>query len=172
MNRLYQTLCCIISCLILSPSSWAGETRSAIEGQAPPAASIEGLSWLAGEWIGEGIGGAEAREAYSAPTGGAIIGHFVQTDDKGGVQFYELMQIAPMQDSLILRIKHFTSELTGWEEKAEVVEFPLVAHEGDSWYFDGLTIRRDGTDGLVSAVSASMKDGSSKELVFRYKRAE
>ena len=72
--------------------------------------------------------------------------------------------------SLEYRLKHFNADLTGWEEKAEVRSFPLVAREGDAWYFDGLTVRRDGADGLIGAVNARFKDGTQKEFVLRYKR--
>lgn len=40
-----------------------------------------------------------------------------------------------------------------------------------AWYFDGLTIRRDGADGLVSAVMVRSSDGAEREYVFGYRRA-
>jgi hypothetical protein len=86
------------------------------------------------------------------------------------VWFYEILSIAEVGGSLEYRLKHFNADLTGWEEKAEVRRFPLVAIENDAWYFDGLTIRRDGPDGMVGAVKVETKDGSRKEYVFRYKR--
>lgn len=160
----------ILSSLALAtPALAAPETRTAIPGQPAPPAQLADLAWLAGEWVGTGISG-EARESYSPPTGGAIVGHFIQTDGKGGSSFYEIVQIAPKDGSLVYRIKHFHPDLTGWEEKKDVQEFGLVAREGDAWYFDGFTLRRDGAE-MVSAVLVKMKDGTTKEYVFRYKRA-
>jgi hypothetical protein len=153
--------------LWMSPLA-AQQTRSAAAGAKPPPAKAPDLAWLAGTWEGEGISGA-AREVYFPPAAGQVAGHFTQMrgDD---VWFYEILSIAEVGGSLEYRLKHFNADLTGWEEKAEVRRFPLVAIENDAWYFDGLTIRRDGPDGMVGAVKVETKDGSRKEYVFRYKR--
>ena len=147
----------------------SAETRAAPEGHIPPPATVAQLDWLAGIWAGEGIGGAPATEVYSPPGAGSLAGHFVQQDGKGGVEFFEIMQIAEVDGSLVYRLKHFTGELVGWEEKAELVDFPLVAIEHQAAYFDGLTLRLEG-DTLVSAVLVGQADGSVKEYVFRYRR--
>ena len=81
------------------------------------------------------------------------------------------MQIAEVDGSLVYRLKHFSGELTGWEEKDELVSFPLVAIEENAVWFDGLTVRREG-DTLISAVLVGQSDGSTRELVFRYRRAD
>ena len=140
-------------------------------GGTSPAASIDGLAWLEGIWAGDGITGKPATEVYSAPQGGQIAGHFVQTGDDG-VWFYEILTIVPRDGSLVYRLKHFKADLEGWETKGadQAREFRLVAQEGDAWYFDGLTLRKDGKNGLISAVSVSNKDGPPTELVFRYTR--
>lgn len=157
----------------IASTGWAGEggfveTRTAVDGQAPPVASIDELAWLAGSWVGEGLGGT-AREVYSPPMGGIITGHFVyQRGDAPG--FSEILSIAPRGDSLVYRLKHFHPDLTGWEERDEVVEFPLVAREGDAFYFDGLTIRRDGENGMVAAVRIDRGEAGVGEAVFRYRR--
>ena len=63
----------------------AGEsqTRTAIPGAPAPPAQIADLSWLTGQWHGEGYGG-PATEVYSAPQAGGIAGHFLQGDGQGG----------------------------------------------------------------------------------------
>ena len=81
------------------------------------------------------------------------------------------MSIAETGGSLEYRLKHFNADLTGWEEKGDVRRFPLVAREPGKWFFDGLTIRQDGPDGLVAAVLVRHKDGKEDEAVFRYRRA-
>ena len=147
----------------------AQETRSAAAGAAPPPARIADLAWLAGSWEGEGITG-PAREVYSAPIGGQMTGHFIQARGEG-IWFFEIMSIAETNGSLEYRLKHFNADLTGWEQRDEVRRFPLVAVEGDAWYFDGLTIRRDGADGMIGAVRIDNRDGTSREAVFRYRRS-
>jgi len=152
------------------PSLAAQETRQATPGTPPPAARLSDLAWLAGQWEGDGISG-PAREVYSPPMGGQIIGHFIQTRGDG-ILFTELMSIVEVGPSLEYRLKHFNADHTGWEEKAEVVRFPLVAVEPGAWYFDGLTIRRDGEDGMIGAVRVDEPDGTAREIVFRYRRAD
>lgn len=155
--------------IALAPAH-ARETRSATAGATPPRARIADLGWLAGRWEGEGLGG-RAVETYSPPIGGQMTGHFVQTRGEG-IWFFEIMSIAETNGSLEYRLKHFNADLTGWEEKAEVRRFPLVAVEPGRWFFDGLTIRQDGPDGMVAAVVIKHKDGREDEAVFRYRRAK
>ena len=151
----------------LTPLS-AQETRSAAAGASPSPARIADLAWLAGSWEGEGITG-PAREVYSAPIGGQMTGHFIQTRGEG-IWFFEIMSIAETNGSLEYRLKHFNADLTGWEQRDEVRRFPLVAVEDGVWYFDGLTIRRDGADGMIGAVRIDNADGTTREAVFRYRR--
>jgi hypothetical protein len=162
-------LIALLALLALSPLR-AQETKQAVPGAAPPPARVADLAWLAGTWEGEGLGG-PAREVYSAPMGGQMVGHFVQARGEG-IWFYEIMTIAEARGSIEFRLKHFNADLTGWEEKAEVRRFPLVAVGKDAWYFDGLTIRRDGPNGMVGAVRIGKKDGTSEEAVFRYRRVK
>lgn len=161
----------IVLALVLSAvpaAAAAHETRSAVPGQAPPPARVADLAWLEGIWEGEGLSG-PAREVYSAPMGGQIAGQFTQTRGEG-IWFYEIMAIVPAGNSIEYRLKHFNADLTGWEEKDEVQRFALVAVEDGAWYFDGLTIRRDGEDGMVGAVRIDNPDGTSREAVIRYRR--
>lgn len=145
----------------------AGDAQRA-PGAAPPPARVADLAWLAGTWEAEGLTG-PAREVYSAPIGGQMTGHFIQTRGDG-IWFFEIVSIAEVNGSLEYRLKHFNADLTGWEEKNEVQRFPLVAVENGAWYFDGLTIRRDGSDGMIGAVRIDAGDRPSREAVFRYRR--
>jgi len=170
MRPAASLLALLLACLA-APLA-AQEVRSAPQGHVPPPATTAGLGWLTGRWVGEGIGGAPAQEVYSAPAGGSVAGHFVQEDGEGGIAFFEILQIAESDGSLVYRLKHFGPDLTGWEEKEEVQSFPLVAIEDGALYFDGLTIRQNGTDGLLAAVLVREDNGSVEEYVFRYRRAD
>ena len=164
-----KSLVAAAALLLIAAPLDAEETRQAQAGAKPPAAKVSDLSWLAGSWEGQGISG-PAREVYSPPMGGQIVGHFIQT--KGdGIWFYEIMTIVEVNGSVEYRLKHFNADLTGWEDKDKMVRFPLVAVEKDAWYFEGLTIRREGPDGMVAAVRVGHDDGTSEEVVFRYRRA-
>lgn len=147
----------------------AAEVRSATQGVVAPAAKIEDLGWLAGSWVGEGLGG-RATEVYSAPAGGQIVGHFSLQGKDGSVSFYELMTIAAKGASLSYRIKHFNPEMTGWEAKDAMERFDLVATAPDVWYFDGMTIRRTGAGNMTVTVRIERKDGERFEAPFHYRR--
>ena len=146
----------------------ANETRTAVSGEPRPAAEVSELSWLAGAWSGDGISG-PAREVYSPPAGGVIVGHFIQQrgDDVG---FYELITVRPDGNSITYCLRHFNADLTAWEEKNEVQCFPLIARERNAWYFNGLTVRRKGNDEMIVAVSVATS-AEPKEYVFQYRRA-
>jgi hypothetical protein len=80
------------------------------------------------------------------------MGMFRQTSAEGGLRFYEFYSIQENAGSLVLKVKHFNPDLTGWEEKNDTVDFQLVAIEGTTAYFDGLTFARIGRKEFKSAV--------------------
>jgi hypothetical protein len=131
---------------------------------------LEELSWLEGSWEGPGIDGAPATEVYSAPAGGQIVGHFRQLKADGTPMFYELMVIDAKDGQLRYLLKHFNPDMTGWEEKAVVREFPLSRRLGDRWEFSGLTLERTGPDSMTASVVAGIADGKEQLLEFRYVR--
>ena len=155
------------SLLLASPAN-AQQTRSLAAGAQSPAAKVSDLAWLIGEWRGEGFG-AQLYETYSAPVGGRMPGHFYIAKD-GKPSMYEFVMIAEVGNSIEYRVRHFNPDMTAWEDKASFVRFPLVAVEGDSWYFDGLTIRRTGPDSADHVVLIQPKEGQASEQLLRYRR--
>lgn len=149
--------------------SLAPETRILAPGASPAVASIDDLAWMTGSWEGQGLGG-QVLENYSPPAGGQMPGHFRLVKD-GQVGSYELITVAEVGNSIEYRVKHFNPDMTGWEEKAEVVRFRLVAVEKDVWFFDGLTIRRTGPDAAVHVIRVRNEDGSHHEANFTFSRA-
>jgi len=127
------------------------EVRSLEEGAPPAEGRIEQLEWLAGYWVGEGLGG-KAVEMVAPAHGGQIMAVFRHDNADGSPHFYEFYTFAEVGNSLTLRIKHFTPDMIAWETKEEYVEFPLVAVEEDAVYFDGLTFALTGEDEMGSAV--------------------
>ena len=141
--------------------------RVAEPGAVPVAAKVADLAWLEGAWIGRGLGG-ETEEAYSAPLAGTIVGYFRFVKD-GKPVFYEIVTLVEERGGVIMRLKHFHPDLVGWEEKDKAQVFPLIAIEGQTAYFDGMTMQRKG-DKLFSAVRIRMKDGTTKVEQFAYDR--
>lgn len=149
----------------------AQETRVASEGQASPPATIAAADWLTGTWSGAGIGGAEAYESWLAPSGGTMVGTFVQETAEGGIMFSELMYLMEQDGSLVVKLKHFNPDLTGWEEKDGMVTFRLLAAEPCALYFSALTYRCDGEGGMVVAVRMKSDAPTPQELVFRFRKS-
>lgn len=138
------------------------------EGAPPPPASMADVAWLAGRWVGEGLGAA-AEEVWMPPAGGAMVGVF-RLVREGSPQFYELVTMVEEEGSVVLRLKHFGPDLVGWEAKGESVSFPLVRRDADTLWFDGLTIRRVGADRMRIWVALE-SEGEVREGLFEYRRA-
>ncbi|MGB5295445.1 MAG: DUF6265 family protein, partial [Thermoanaerobaculia bacterium] len=85
------------------------------------------------------------------------------------VSFYEIFTITEEGSTALLRLKHFNADLTGWEEKNDTVDFPLVALEEGQAFFEGLTYQRQGPDELRVYLAMHTKD-KVQEVVFDYKR--
>ena len=94
------------------------------EAMGSPKADLKAVAWIAGHWRGEALGGV-VEEIWSPPLAGSMMASFkLVVDDQ--VKFYELETIMQQDETLILKLKHFSSSLHGWEEKEETVDFKLV----------------------------------------------
>ena len=156
--------------LALATTAASHETRPLPENYNAPAARVEDFGWLVGQWQGEGIGGNQALESWLPPTGDTMVGTFVQTNADGNIMFTEHMYLLEHEGSVILRLKHFNPDMTGWEDKGKYVTFRLIEARQCSAYFAGLTLRCDSEHGLLVAVRMREADGEISELVFRFKR--
>ena len=119
-------------------------TLQLAEGGTSPSARVTDFAWLEGHWQAEALGG-NAEEIWSPPAAGTMVGMFRLVKD-GEAAFYEIFTLTEEDETVLLRLKHFNSDLTGWEEKDETVDFPLVAFNKDQAWFDGLTYQRRGPD--------------------------
>ena len=135
---------------------------------APPPAKIESMAWLAGYWVGEGLGGT-MEDIWMPPRDGVMLGAFRLTkpDGKG---FYELFWIEEWEGSLRFVVKHFHPDWVGWEEKDQALRMPLRRIGTSEFSFGGVGFRREGDDGLAVDLTMRMKDGSTRTEVLRFKR--
>lgn len=133
-------------------------------------ATLADLPWLDGHWRGApGADGMVGEEIWAPPTGGARMAMFRMVRGPE-VLFYELILLREVDGGLVMELKHFNRDLTGWEEKGEVRRFPLLAIVGQEARFAGITYRLEGPDTLASWVAVGEKDGSKRELELRYQR--
>jgi hypothetical protein len=130
-------------------------------------ATLSQVAWLAGHWLGDGLG-AVVEETWLAASGGAMAGVFrlVRGDS---VEFYELVTLVEERGSLVLRLKHFRSDLTGWEAQEQSVTFPLLRVERNHFWFDGLTMQQVSADEMHVWVALE-RAGNVGEALFRYRR--
>lgn len=137
-------------------------------GAKPPAAKIAAMAWLAGHWTGDALGGI-SDEIWSPPRAGAMMGMYRLVQDNQPT-FYELLTISEQDGSLLLRLKHFGGDLTGWEEKGKTVDFRLVAVDKDAVHFEGMSFHRKGNAAATVYLGIHGKDGSLREETFYYTR--
>ena len=174
MTRLVVRTSVLIGALAIGATPLAAQERvtehtiKPAPGSKPPAATIVDMAWLAGHWTGSALGGV-SEEVWMPPSQGMMLGMYrLMVGDKP--RFFELLTITEEGGSLMLRLKHFKADLSGWEEKDVSVSFPLVAKSGSFVQFSGMTFQRDAGDRVTVYLAIGQRDGSVREEVFRYTR--
>lgn len=140
-----------------------------LNGVKSPKASLHEISWIAGHWIGEAFGGI-TEEIWTPPLGNSMMGAFKLVENNE-IKFYEIETISEENETLILRLKHFNSNLKGWEEKDETIDFPLVKIEHHKAYFEGLTFEKI-SDSEMNIYVVIDENNGIKEYKFNYKLAK
>lgn len=105
-----------------------------------PAATLDDVSWLVGNWSGEAFGNT-FEEGWNPPSAGSMIGFF-KLMDGDDVVFYELLLLVEEEGSLSLKVKHFSADFTAWEDKADYVTFRYVTSDDDAIHFSGISFYR------------------------------
>ncbi|MEP3422638.1 MAG: DUF6265 family protein [Erythrobacter sp.] len=146
------------------------ETRIGEEGFESPPATLNEMEWLVGQWSGVGIGGASAMESWLPPMGGTMVGTFVQETADGEIMFTEHLYAMEEAGTVVLRLKHFNADLTGWEEKDDMLTFRLVAMEPCAAYFNALTLRCADSEKPGEGLIAAVRMQSGGELQFEFNR--
>jgi len=158
----------MISLLITVTHLSAQEIRELQPGDTAGKATLAEVAWLTGYWEGEGFGG-DCTELWLPPVDNAMQGifRFVLQDT---LIFTEYMHVFAEDSTLFIKLKHFNRDLTGWEEQAEWTIFPLVAVEGQTAYFDGLTYMRSENKLIIKL--KLVDNGAIFEETFAFERKE
>ena len=80
--------------------------------------TVDDLAWLAGRWVGTGFGGV-CEETWNPPINGGMVGTFRLFTNTGEVNFYELMTLIKDKRGVVLRLVHFSPELSPWRNPAK-----------------------------------------------------
>ena len=130
--------------------------------------TIQDFAWIGGHWKCDALGG-QCEETWTPPMGNSMLGMFrlVKND---AMSFCEILSIQPQGNSFVLKLKHFDSELKGWEEKNETVDFPLVRVSDTEAVFKGLRFNKISQKEMHVFVSTKQGD-KVVELKFEFKRA-
>jgi hypothetical protein len=140
-------------------------------GQTSPPATIADAAFLVGHWTGDGLGGT-FEEIWTAPKKGVMVGMYRGLKDDAP-SFQELLVLREEAGSLMIRLKHFNPDMTGWEEKAQVVAMPFVGKKDGLVHFDGMAFQVTGPDTVTCYLAIeNKKDGTAREAVFTYRRAK
>ena len=154
------------------PLTLTPNTLRLAPGQASPPAAIADVAFLVGHWAGEGLGGV-FEEVWTAPKQGVMVGMYRGLKADGAPVFNELLVIREEQGSLMVRLKHFNPDMTGWEEKAQVVTMPFVARRDGVVHFDGMAFKVTGPDTLTCYLAIEdKKAGTVREATFTYTRVK
>lgn len=137
-------------------------------GKQSPTASLDDISWIQGRWTCEAFGGV-AEEHWMPPSGNSMLSMFRLTVN-GKTKFFELQSITNENNTLMYRLKHFNADLTGWEEKNEPVEFPLVKVTKGKVFFSGLTFEHVDENRMNVYVRLGFEQKPKEEVLFVYKR--
>lgn len=129
---------------------------------------LENIAWIAGTWHGEAFGGI-TEEIWSELSGGSMMATFKLIVD-GSVQFYEIEVIREIENSLILQLKHFDSDLKGWETKNETVDFPLKEITENNVVFEGMMFEKVSSEEMNVYVDINNEDGAIETVKFNYKK--
>ena len=108
------------------------------------------------------------EEIWTPPLGGSMMAAFKLVVN-GQVKFYELETILEQEETLILKLKHFSSKLHGWEEKQETVDFKLEKVTDDKVYFDGMTFEKV-SNGEMNVYVLIGDEGEEQETKFNYRK--
>lgn len=153
--------------LLFSLNNFSQNTLKFNSSIESPNATINEVSWISGYWVGEAFDGL-IEEIWSEPLGGSLMGSFKLVVN-GKVEFYEICTISEENETLVFRLKHFSNDLKGWEEKDENITAQLVKIEKNKVFFNNFTFEKVFDNELNIYVLFKNDDGTEEEMKFNYK---
>jgi len=125
---------------------------------------------LVGHWRGEGLGGV-CEETWLPESGGIMLGTF-KLMQEGKVNFFEIMTLSIDSIGPAVRVKHFNADMTGWEDKADMVTFRYDSTVAGEMFFGGLRFSSPTEDSLKIGVRFKKSDGTRDEKFINCQRVK
>ena len=163
MKTIIATLAATVLFSACAHTQSAHPIQPAAAPTAEAQAAIDSASWLAGRWIGEGLGG-QLEETWSTPASGQMVGHF-RLIREGRVVFYEIMLMDVVEGGVRMRVKHLNPDFVGWEERDGWHAFDPQSSNAEGLSFDGLTLRRTSADQLEIRLMIRYETGVREEVL-------
>ncbi|MEJ2128422.1 MAG: DUF6265 family protein [Woeseiaceae bacterium] len=174
MSRVLQLSCAVLLLFVTqvatAQSQRTEHTYQLDDPDSRPAATLDDVSLLVGNWSGDAFG-QTFEEHWNPPSGGSMIGFFkLMNGDE--VSFYELLLLVEEEDSLSLKVRHFNPDFTAWEEKQDYVNFRYIMSDDNAVHFSGISFYRVDDDNMIAYIVFRNGDEIREEkLVYRRKQA-
>lgn len=132
-------------------------------------AQFKPLSWLEGCWTGIGFG-AVVEECWIQGPSGRLTGMFQMLNEDGTQNFTEIFVLGLFDGKPAMRLKHFDTNLIGWEEGPEYVDFPVTALTPNTVTFEGLIYDYDSAGTLTVTLDVHTEAGIRQETIVYRRR--
>lgn len=169
LNYSVKRVISFIVCLVFISNIQAQKILKLTDSTTQQKTDISKLSWLTGNWKGTGLGG-DCDELWMTACDNSMQGIF-RFYEKRKLQFTEYMHIIQESDStLAVKLKHFSADLSPWEEKTDWTIFKLIKVENQTAYFSGMTYQRIKNKLVVKLSMHNKEKEWVEEFVFNKKR--
>jgi hypothetical protein len=146
---------------------------SVSESQQERDSALKSLSFLSGRWVSEAPDQMQ-EELWTPVTGDSITGSF-RILKQGSPVFYEFWVVEVNDNRPVLKMKHFSVGLVGWEDKTSSTQMPLITAARDDATFaasDGsvsLHYHRAGSS--LTCIVHHVRNGKISEETFSLDKA-
>ncbi len=136
--------------------------------QSNALSSWDKISWLTGDWVGDGFGGV-SYETWTEPIEDIMLGVFRHVSD-GQNNFFELISISKKEDGqLVMKLRHFNPDMNAWEDKEGQLVWELKGLSKNSVTFGPCTYKLVDPDKMEISLIMN-NDGQIETEVFNFVR--
>lgn len=132
-------------------------------------ANLSDLEWLKGTWVGD-MAGINVEHIILDEKASQMSGFVRAVGSEDTISFYEITLFEKVGESVSYRLKHFSSELKGWEQQDEFIDRKLVSYKTGILYFDGITFKKTGENSFTVYFLEQQGEAKGNILEIFFKR--